>query len=380
MHLVCSECGREYALSKVEYLCSKCGKNWVPGEKLQGVLELKYNKEDASLIQQNNLDISNFFPFSKESLPEIHVGNTPFYKASKMSKKHNLNIWVKNDTVNPTGSFKDRASYWIVAQANSLGVDEIVCASTGNAGSSLAGVCASSDVKAKIFIPATAPIAKRIQAYAYGSNLELVDGSYDDAYKLSTEYAIKNRVLNRNTGYNPFTIEGKKSASIEIFKQNGNRVPDWIVIPVGDGVIISAIYKGFKDLLDMGISDRIPRLIGVQSVGSNAISRYFSTGEFKSLEKCETIADSISVKTPACADLAVRALKDSNGMVIEVTDEKILEYQLLIARESGLFCEPSSAAVGIVLEKKELFNSDEQIILLLTGHGLKDINILVNKV
>ncbi len=373
----CSKCKREYNIEDINYLCSECGKDWLPGNKLEGVLEIVYNEQDKLKIKKD-LDINNFFPYNFKDLPNIKVGNTPFYHADKLSKKYNLNIWIKNDTVNPTGSYKDRASYWVLAQAKHHKIDKIVCASTGNAGSSLAGICAATEIKAKIFIPERAPLGKRAQNIAYGADLELVAGSYDDAYAKSIDFSSKHFTLNRNTGYNPITIEGKKSSAIEIFKQNDNQVPDYVVVPVGDGVIISGVYKGFKDLFDLGITKKVPGIIGVQSDKSNAIFNYWKTGAYQSLDSADTIADSISVKSPACADLAVRAVRDSNGFMLEVDDNKIIEYQLDIARNSGIFCEPSSAVVAAILEDNQRFESDSQIVLLLTGHGLKDIDSVLN--
>ncbi len=377
MNYICSNCGKEFSIDSIYYLCDECGKNWHPGEKLSGVLQIKYSDKDKIIIKKD-LDIKNFFPFNDTDLPNISVGETPFYFSQKLSSKHNLNLWIKNDTVNPTGSFKDRASYWVVAQAKHHKIEKIVCASTGNAGSSLAGICASTNIKAKIFIPATAPLGKRAQNIAYGADLELVDGTYDDAYELSINYSQKGKLLNRNTGYNPITIEGKKSVSIEIFKQNGNKVPDYIVIPVGDGVILSGVYKGFKDLKDLEIIDYLPKLVGIQSKKSNAISKYWKSGEYKALEEANTIADSISVKNPACADLAVQAIKESGGFMLEVEDSVIVDYQLEIAQNSGIFCEPSSAVVAEVFNNKNLFDKNKQIVLVLTGHGLKDINSILN--
>ena len=377
MNYICSNCGKEFSINKINYLCDECGKDWHSGQKLSGVLQIKYNNEDKKTIK-NNLNIVNFFPFQSKDLPNIQVGNTPFYCAKKLSSKHNLNLWIKNDTVNPTGSFKDRASYWVVAQAKHHHIGKIVCASTGNAGSSLAGICAATDIKVKIFIPASAPLGKRAQNIAYGADLDLVDGIYDDAYELSINYSQKGEILNRNTGYNPITIEGKKSVAIEIYQQNNYHVPDYIVIPVGDGVILSGVYKGFKDLKDLEITTTLPKLIGVQSKKSNAIFNYWKSGKYEALQVADTIADSISVKSPACADLAVKAINESGGFMLEVEDSMIVNYQLEIAQNSGIFCEPSSAVVAEIFNNKTMFDKDKQIVLLLTGHGLKDINSILN--
>ncbi len=371
MYFKCTNCGKTYATERIEYLCPVCSKDWLPGKQMIGQLELCYTDEDSEKIK-DDYTIKDFFPFESKDYLDIPVGNTPFYKSKNLSKKYNLEVFIKNDTVNPTASYKDRASYIVAAQAKHFNIKQIVCASTGNAGSSLAGICASDNLRAKVFIPESAPLGKRAQNIAYGADLTLVNGNYDLAYRESYHYSLKNKCINRNTGYNPYTIEGKKTCSLEIIQQNNMKVPDYVVVPVGDGVIISGIYKGFKDLLDLNIIDKLPKIIGIQSDKSDAIYRYWKSDTYTVLENSDTIADSISVNNPACANLALRAIRESKGFFMLVKDENIKKLQIEFASETGIFCEPASAVSMQFLKEIKELTATTQIVLIITGHGLKD--------
>lgn len=379
----CVDCGKEHSNEQLHYLCSNCGANWQPGTSLTGVLEVIFDY--AKIATQCNLqqiDWSVFSAINSKYYPNYPVGNTPFAKAINLEIDGNRyhNVWLKCDHLNPSGSLKDRASFFIVAQANVLQEEKIVVASTGNAASALAAIAAAAGKQAKIFVPRSAPAAKLAQIKVHGAELILVDGTYDDAFKLSIEETEKHGGLNRNTAYNPLTIEGKKSVGFEIFQQNNCQVPDVILIPVGDGVILSGVYKAFFDLLQAGITEKMPRLIAVQAEGSAVIHNYLTTGKLTS-KKATTIADSIAVAAPSNAHLAIKAIKATNGLSVVVSDEKILEMQKLLARQTGQFVEPSSAAVvaGLAnLQQQQLINNNDQIVLLLTGHGLKDINSVMN--
>jgi threonine synthase len=265
----------------------------------------------------------------------------------------------------------------VVAEAARLNERTIVCASTGNAASSLAAVCAAAGRRAVIFVPQTAPRAKLVQMLICGARVIRIRGSYDDAFRLSLEYTRLWGGLNRNTAYHPLTIEGKKTAGLEIFAQNGMHVPDAILIPVGDGVIISGVYKAFSDLRAAGLSERLPRLIAVQADSSSAIHDYIVGGSFRPSPSPVTIADSISVSVPSNPDLARRAVLESGGFSLTVSDERIIEAQALLAGQAGIFAEPAAATVVAALlsdEARRRLDPAGQIVLLITGHGLKDID------
>ncbi len=376
MYYECSSCGKTYKRDEVKYLCPVCSVDYKPGEPLKGVLLAKFDYDYiGKKFTKDNPDVNLFSAVEEKYYPEYKCGNTPFLKFSKLNNQTGYeNLWIKNDSLNPSGSFKDRASFLVVAEANRINEDTIVTASTGNAASSLAAVCASADKKAIIFVPESAPKAKLLQMFIYGADVRKVKGTYDDAFRLSLEYTEKNNGLNRNTAYHPLTIEGKKSAGLEIFIQNGFKVPDVILIPVGDGVIISGIYKAFYDLKEAGIINKLPRLICVQAESSNAIHNFIQTGIYKNADNPNTVADSISVSAPSNAYMAVKAVKESDGFSVTVSDDEIMIAQRELAMSTGIFAEPSCSTVLAALKKsKELLNSKEQIVLLITGSGLKDI-------
>ncbi len=358
-------------------MCPACGEDYQPGMPLPGVLEALFDYAEISRRWQELPAVELFCPLEERYFPEIPVGNTPFYQSFRLGKVLGLsNVWLKNDSLNPSGSLKDRASLLLAAESTRLGETKVVTASTGNAASALAAVCAAAGLQAVIFAPGSAPPAKLAQIKVHGAELILVDGTYDDAFAQSLAYTQKNGGLNRNTAYHPFTIEGKKTAGLEIFLQNGQKVPDWLVVPVGDGVILAGIHKAFIDLQRAGIISRLPRLLAVQADSSDAITSYWETGKYADARKPYTIADSISVRTPSNAHWAVRALHETKGHAVRVTDKEILAAQKELACLTGVFAEPAAAAALAGLQKAvgEKINAErEQVVLLITGHGLKDI-------
>lgn len=380
-HWKCGTCGKTYARDEVRYLCPSCAVSYSPGMPLKGVLEACFDYSQIGIAARDLLHseaglqefLDLFSAVEPEFYPPLGVGHTPFYHAEGLPLP---NLWIKNDSLNPSGSLKDRASFLMVAEAKRLGIKEIVCASTGNAASSLAAICASAGIKAVIFAPASAPLAKLVQIQIHGAELHKIAGTYDDAFKAALDYSATHDCLNRNTAYHPLTIEGKKTAGLEIFYQNGFKVPDWIVIPVGDGVILTGIHKAFRDLQEAGLIERLPRLLAVQAQSSDAITSYWETRLYENAKHPDTIADSISVTTPSNAHWALTALRESNGKAIRVSDIEIRSAQLELARKTGIFAEPSSSATLAGLHKameNKWIEPTEQVVLLITGHGLKDI-------
>ena len=377
----CIECGKEFNSKELHYLCDECGRDYVPGIPLKGVLEAVFDYEEIGRRWKQKPDPLLFSAVNPKFYPPLPVGNTPFFRVripglkSGETASSDYPIGIKFDGLNPSGSYKDRASQLVVADALQKGITEIVTASTGNAACSLACLGASAGLKVVIFAPQNAPPAKLIQIQVHNAELHKVDGSYDDAFKAALEYTKLHNCMCRNTGYHPLTIDGKKSAGIEIYIQNGYKVPDWIVIPVGDGVILTGIYKAFLDLQRAGITQNLPHLLCVQEESSDAITSYWETGNYHDAENPVTIADSIKVKTPALAHWSVKALIETDGKGIRVSDAEIQEAQLELAKYTGVFAEPSSSATWAGLKKtvtKRWVNADSDIVLLITGHGLKD--------
>ena len=216
---------------------------------------------------------------SPVSLPPCRVGGTPLLPVPGLRRELGMpHLWVKDETRNPSGSTKDRASLLVVAKAIEYGVDTVATASTGNAASALAAVAAAAGVRAVVFVPASAPAAKLAQAATYGARVVPVAGSYDEAFELSIAACEKFGWYNRNTAFNPFTIEGKKTVALEIAADLKPEAPDVALVPTGDGVIISGVAKGFADLVHGGLLHRRPRLIAVQPTGSPAIARALRSG------------------------------------------------------------------------------------------------------
>jgi threonine synthase len=374
----CTACGKLYHRDEVRYLCPDCARNYRPGIPLVGVLLAQFDYVAIrKRFRKLNPDWSLFSAVEDRHYPPYPLGHTPFFPASALGRALGFeNVWLKNDGLNPSASLKDRASFLVVAEANRLREPSIVTASTGNAASALAAVCAAAGKQAIIFVPESAPRAKLVQMVIYGARVIPVRGSYDDAFRLSLEYTARRGGLNRNTGYHPLTIEGKKTVGLEIYEQNRFKAPDVILVPVGDGVIISGVFKAFHDLKAAGLIAKLPRLVCVQAERSAAIHHYIRCGKYQDAKRPDTIADSISVSIPSNAHLARRAVLESRGFSITVTDQEILRGQRLLAQKAGVFAEPAAAATVAALKKlraSELLGRKEQIVLLITGHGLKDV-------
>lgn len=383
---VCVDCGKEYVTDDIIYQCPECAINQKEGEFPVGYLKVIYDKEDLKkLAEKDHVTIYDFFPYPVPT-PEVYpVGVTPIVQPRRLTKKLGLkNVFCKMDAYLPSGSFKDRASQLIAAQAIAHGEKRIALASTGNAGAAMSCAGAAYGLDIILFVPETAPINKLMQSVLYGATVVPVKGSYDDAFLLSIDYTKHFGGINRNTAYNPMTIEGKKSVSIELFEQLGRKVPDVVYVPVGDGCIISGVYKGFYDLQHAGLIDKIPHIVCAQSERSNAITMAFTTGKFKSIT-ASTRADSISVDIPASGRMAVRYLKEYAGWCTQVTEQEILDAQMNLVHDSGIFVEPASATAWAALCKdKEMlikrFGADVSVCVLLTGIGFKDMAVFDGRV
>jgi threonine synthase len=328
--------------------------------------------------------------------PLRSVGWTPLYRSDRLGKGLGLqNLWIKDDGRNPTASFKDRASAVVVARAQEIGAEVVITASTGNAGAAQAGMSAAAQSKAVILAPKNAPPAKVAQLLIFGAKVILVDGSYDDAFDLTVEAAEVLGWYCRNTGYNPFTAEGKKTAAFEMCEQltlkrdlsgahDGWVTPDTVFTSVGDGNIISGLHKGFKDMYALGWTDKIPKIFGVQSTGSAAIFHAYQAGT-EQIEAVEanTLADSISVDLPRDGLRALRAATHTGGAFLAVSDEEILRAISDLAKVEGVFAEPAGATsyAGLVKAKEMgLLNVDEHHLVLVTGSGLKDVSAAMDAV
>jgi threonine synthase len=398
----CSVCGERYDPETPIYVCPSDGGNLDVLLDSEGI----NNQWAPELIEGiHESSIWRYLPLLPVAAPghlgtPLHaVGMTPFYRPDRLGNELGFqNLWVKDDGRNPTASFKDRASAVVVVRAEEIGAGTIVTASTGNAGAALAGMAAAAGMPAVILAPMTAPQAKVAQLLMFGAQVFLVDGTYDDAFDLTLLAAEEFGWYCRNTGYNPFTAEGKKTAAFEICEQITHAigkhhsgldgatwdVPDSLFVSVGDGNIISGLHKGFKDLLDLGWIERTPRIYGVQAEGSAAIANAFQVGN-ETIEpvNAQTFADSISVDLPRDGLRALRAVTQTGGAYVTVSDEEILAAMKQLAQRAAVFAEPAGATsfAGLVAAKElGLVSPDERIVVLNTGNGLKDVDAAMQAV
>ena len=383
---VCNDCGKEFVTDKVIYTCPECSKKNNDKEFRYGNLNVELDEKDLSALKNKaHVTPEDFFVYPVPHKDAYPVCGTPIARPLSLSKKTGLkNLFFKLDSQLPSGSFKDRASQFVAAQALALGEKKIALASTGNAGAAMCCAGAAYGLEIILFVPQTAPINKLMQSVLYGATVVPVKGTYDDAFALSIVYTENFGGINRNTAYNPMTIEGKKSVSIELFEQLGRKVPDVFYVPVGDGCIISGVAKGFYDLKKAGLIDKLPHLVAAQSEESAAISNAFNTGKFLNIDKATTRADSISVESPAAGRTAVKRLKECDGWATVVKDKDILEAQLTLAKNAGVFVEPAAATAYAALEKDasmlvEKFGEDVNVGVLLTGTAFKDMAVFEGK-
>jgi len=381
-HLQCVLCGARYDPSKIEYTCPVCGP--------LGVLEVHYDYDRvAQRISRDTLmnDHDSTFlryrallpvSYSLIGIPALAIGGTPLYPVKRLRSHLGMgNLWLKDDSRNPSASLKDRASIIAVMLADGR---TLACASTGNAASSLAVQAASVGLPCYIFVPYNSPRAKIVQLLMCGATVFAVQGSYDDAFDLCIEACNTFGWYNRNTGYNPYLVEGKKTVGLEIAEQLQWQVPDSVLVPTGDGCIISGVYRGFEDFYRLGMIDRIPRMIAVQAEGSPAIVRALEGDGIVRPYPAQTVADGISVSLPRNGAMAVKVIRESGGFGITVSDQEILAAEKELAKLTGVFAEPSGAAsyAGLVrLLRDGRIERDERTVLLVTGSGLKSIDAVV---
>jgi threonine synthase len=379
---ICTTCGKVIRTDRLIYRCPDCdGKGSGGYQRGNLLVESNFSPLKISREGKDPLDPLALFPYPVDFHSSFPAGNTPLARPERLNRYLGTeNLYAKCEMLNPSGSYKDRASLLVAAQAKHLGIDRIVLASTGNAGAAMSCAGAALGLEIILFVPAAAPLEKLATSVYFGARVIPVKGTYDDAFALSLEYSARYGGINRNTAFNPMTIEGKKSASIEIYNQMGGEVPDLVYIPAGDGVIYSGICKGFGDLKKLGLISKLPKCIAVQARGSNALYRSWREGREVLLDSTDTIADSLSVCSPACGEPALQFMKSCSGWAVEVTDSEIAKAQADLAREGGFFTEPSSAAAlaGFMRDRDEgKINKTETAVLMLTGTGYKDMKAVL---
>lgn len=375
----CIECGSKYNINEVVYFCKKCG----------DILEIKIDFEDLTQTLESGewkktpLSVwryRNFMPIHETTkLVTLNEGGTGLHRSNHLCDEVGIkNLWIKNEGENPTGSFKDRGMTVGVTKAIELGARHVICASTGNTSASLAAYAARAGIKCTVLIPSgKIAYGKLSQAMIHGAKVLQVKGNFDEALEFVLKLAEKHKSIYLLNSINPFRIEGQKSLGYEICEQLNNEAPDRIIIPVGNAGNISAVWKGLTEFYKLGYIKKLPKMTGIQASGSAPIAQMIESNSNKMVpvENPETIATAIRIGAPVSWKKAVKAIRESHGNTETVTDEEILEAQLMLARVEGIFVEPASASsiAGLKkLIKKQIISKDERVVCITTGHGLKD--------
>jgi threonine synthase len=373
--LRCVRCNRRYAEGEVLYTCPDCG--------VAGILDVEYDYDRIEWKPSDDRSIWRYAPLlplvGAAIRPSLQIGWTPVAEFPRLASLAGLaQLHVKDDGRNPSGSFKDRASAVGVVKAGELGHRTIACSSTGNAASSLACMCANLGLEAILFVPASAPDGKIAQLRGFGAKVLLVEGTYDQAYNLCEAAVGRFGWYNRNCAVNPYLIEGKKTCGLEVGEQMASTPPDVVAVAVGDGCTIGGIWKGMKEMHRFGVLPRLPRLLGVQASGAAPLVDAW-TGKVEAgtaAPEALTIADSIAVREPRNWWKALAAVRESEGALIAVSDDAIVEAAYRIGASTGIFVEPSAAAAfaGIVAARgRGLIERRDRVLYVATGTGLKDI-------
>lgn len=381
--LACVICGTMYPPDFQGYVCPDHGN--------EGILDVRYDHERIgatftreTLAADRNRTMWRYRPLMPvapdAAVPPLSVGGTPLYDAKRLAAELGIaKLWIKDEGRQATGSLKDRASAMAVVKAQEWEAEVVTTASTGNAAAALAGMSASVGLNSAIFVPSSAPEAKIAQLLAYGATVALVNGTYTDAFELCMEAVAEYGWFNRNTGYNPFMTEGKKTATLEILEDLAWDAPDAIFVSVGDGSIIGGIHKAIKDARALGWIDRTPRIFGIQAAGSDYLVQAFESGEdvlTKPAIVAVTAADSISADLPRDRIKAMAAVTETGGSYLRVSDDEILGAIPTLARRAGVFTEPAGAAsyAGLVAAiDRGLIGAEDRVVMLATGSGLKDV-------
>jgi len=377
--LKCVFCGTVYS-TRVAYTCPRCG--------IAGILDVEFDyaaigrrltrRRLAGRAEQSHWRYRELLPIGADAaLPALAVGWTPLTPAASLARRLGVRtLFLKDDGRNATGSLKDRASSVGVVKAREKRRNIIACASTGNAASSCAGMAASMGMRSVIFVPERAPEPKVTQLLIFGATVFRVRGSYEQAFQLCQQACDRWGWYNRNSGINPYLVEGKKTAGLEIGEQLAWEAPDWVAVSVGDGCTIAGVWKAFRELRTLGLMERAPRILGVQAAGAAPVTACFESGGPLQVIEPKTIADSIAVGVPRNWKKAVMAVKEAGGAMINVTDDEILDAMRYTGRLAGVFAEPAAATAVAGLRRAVeagVIGRRATAVALITGNGLKDV-------
>lgn len=372
----CVSCGEEYGDDEVIYTCEKCG------SVLELVNEINVSKDTFDGRKDNLWKFKECIPVDESKIVSLDEGGTPFCKCDKLGEELGVNLYVKVEGSNPTGSFKDRGMTVGMTKAMELGVSTVGCASTGNTSASLSAYAAHAGLRCIVFLPSgKVALGKLAQAMFHGAEVMSINGNFDEALEAMTALALEKHLYLLNS-INPYRLEGQKTIGYEIVRDLGWKAPDRIILPVGNAGNISAIWKGVKEFHDAGFIKDLPMMTGIQAEGACPVTNAFKKGDkcVVPVENPETIATAIRIGAPVSDIKALNAIYDSNGYSETVTDGEILDAQRLLARTEGIGVEPASAASIAGLKKlvdEGVVDKGETITCVVTGHLLKDPNTAI---
>ncbi len=378
-HLKCSGCNAEYNLSELIFNCPKC----------RQLLNIEYDSEfflsrSKRKLLKNRLDMwryANFLPVSKHNVVSLGEGFTPLFKGNAVAENIEIeNLYLKLDFLCPTGSFKDRGSSVLMSKSKELGVNTIVIDSSGNAASSISAYAAKAQMRCYVFIPAYASIGKIIPTLANGAKVIKVDGTRKDTYAMTEAAYKKYGWYYCGFQVNPYALEGAKTIAYEICEQLNWIPPDYIVFPVGTGSGLLGCWKGLKEMFEMKLISRMPKLVCVQAEGCSPIATAHlkKSEQIVPVDKPRSIAEGLLIGHPLKGKMVLNALRETKGLAEIVTDDQIIEASSQLAKCEGFFVEPSSAAsiAGLMkLINSQLIDKNDVIVCLLTGSGLKTIDV-----
>lgn len=382
--LICRECGREYPVEPL-HVCEFCF----------GPLEVNYDYEKiAAAVSRETIEAGprtiwrykELLPVEGNKIVDISAGFTPLLRAENLASELGLKVlYLKNDTVNPTYSFKDRVVSVALTKAREFGYDTVACASTGNLANSVAAHAAKAKLKAYIFIPADLERGKVVSSAIYEPTLVGVDGSYDDVNRLCSEIAGEFGWAFVNINIRPYYAEGSKTLGFETAEQLGWKTPDHVVVPVASGSLLTKIHKGFLELHKIGLIEQ-PRtkISGAQAAGCAPVATAFKSDTYDIRPvKPQTIAKSLAIGNPADGYYALKVVRETGGFVEDVTDREIVEGVKLLARTEGIFAETAGGVTIAALKKlveQGKIKSSEQTVAYITGIGLKTLEAVEDEV
>ncbi len=385
--LKCVNCGSIFPLQPEYFVCPKCGVDKVKGISVfRGITEVQYNYEAlANCVSKktfskkpfNLLRYRELLDLDKEKVVTLGEGGTSLIRCKRLSEKLGINnLWLKNETQNPTHSFKDRETVLAINKALEFGKKYVSCVSSGNAAASLSAYAAKAGLGCFVFMPATTSKGKISQCTVYGASTFLISETFERIFELHVEAVKQLDIFESSPGYNRFRVEGDKTIAYELCEQLGWKAPDWIIDNVGNGTHLYGMWKGFKEMKNLGLIEDLPRMVAVGPLGGAPIVDGFRKGAASPLENdCESIAEGLVSRWSYDAPLALKALKESNGYAEYTSNEEIIEAIKLLALLEGIFGEPSGVACLTALPKMiqaGIIDKEEKVVCIITGSGLKD--------